>query len=115
MGIFLKLKNVYLNSNLKRVINDKIHSLINTHTLPVSPYSAIKIKGVPFYKLARRAERKKFTILDLPMKTMCVLNLKLMSIKEYSYKSVHGVMVKVIFDVESGTYIRSLAEELGKK
>jgi len=64
-------------------------------------YSAIKINGQRAYKLAR--EGKKF---EVPERTVMVHSLELL---DYAYPDV-----KVRAHVGSGTYIRSLAEDIGK-
>lgn len=92
-------------------ISSTLATLIGTTTLPVSAYSAIKKDGVAMYKRARKAEKTGETVTDLPVRDMTV------------YKAdYHGhqtandrCVVKVTFKVASGTYIRSLAEELGKR
>ena len=82
-----------------------------THTLPVSAYSAIKVDGVPMYKRARQAEITKDTIIDIPMRQMTVYEAELLSV------TVEGgyAVATVRFAVASGTYVRSLAEELGRQ
>jgi tRNA pseudouridine55 synthase len=64
-------------------------------------YSAIKIDGKRAYKLAR--EGKEF---EVPSRQVCINKLELISY-EYPY-------VKAVCDVSSGTYIRTLVEDIGK-
>lgn len=64
-------------------------------------YSAIKIDGKRAYKLAR--EGKEF---EVPSRQITVHRLQ---ITEYSYP-----YLKCICDVSSGTYIRTLVEDIGK-
>lgn len=75
-------------------------------SLPVPIYSAIKQGGKALYKKARNGEE-----VDAPIKEMKVYSSKLIKV-ENKEKRVH---VFVNFDVGSGTYIRSLAEEFGKR
>ncbi len=84
-----------------------------TLTLPVSAYSAIKKDGVPMYKRARKAEKVGAIIKaeDLPMRDMEVYEAEL---KHISCEQDRCVLT-VRFFVGSGTYIRSLAEELGRR
>lgn len=70
-----------------------------TQTPPA--YSAIKINGKRAYKLAR--EGKSF---EIPSRKVTISRLQLVSY-EYPY-------LKCICDVSSGTYIRSLVEDIGK-
>lgn len=64
-------------------------------------YSAIKIDGKRAYKLAR--EGKEF---DIPSRQVTISRLELVSY-EYPY-------LTCVCDVSSGTYIRSLVEDIGK-
>ncbi|MFC1623629.1 tRNA pseudouridine(55) synthase TruB [Patescibacteria group bacterium] len=86
-------------------IKEVLKSLEGEQELEVSLYSAIKRKGKPLYKYARAGEK-----IEKPKRVMTV----------YSANLKSGVLdtppiVKVEFDVGSGTYIRSLAEELGER
>jgi tRNA pseudouridine55 synthase len=65
-------------------------------------YSAIKINGVRAYKLARDGKEVK-----MEARPARINSLKL---TDYEYPFVHFVT-----DVSSGTYIRSLVEDLGRK
>ncbi len=84
-------------------------SMVGTLTLPVSAYSAIKQDGVPFYKKARAAEKQGATIpeSDLPLREMKVYEAELLGITKDT--------ITVRFKVGSGTYVRSLGEELGRR
>jgi len=90
----------------EEAVRDALHGMTGVLELPVPVYSAIKQGGVPLYKKARRGEK-----VDVPIKPMDVCNVTLLSLEardNYTY-------VRVVFDVGSGTYIRSLAVELGKR
>lgn len=65
-------------------------------------YSAIKINGQRAYKLARKGET-----VEVPLRTVTIYALELL---EYSYPEV-----KIRAHVSSGTYIRTLAEDIGQK
>lgn len=69
------------------------------YELPI--YSAIKQGGDPLYKKARRG--------DVVIAPKRIMKVYLAEFKEYS-----PPILKVIFKVGSGTYIRSLAEALGE-
>jgi len=71
----------------------------NEYELPV--YSAIKQNGEPLYKKARRGD-----VVIAPKRIMQVHSAEL---KDYTVP-----ILKVVFKVGSGTYIRSLAEVLGE-
>ena len=88
-----------------------VSNMIGEHTLPVSAYSAIKVDGVPMYKRARRAELTGDTVIDIPVRTMVVHEAELLGSEQQDSRLAVGVR----FKVGSGTYIRSLAEELGRR
>ncbi len=75
-------------------------------SLPVPIYSAIKRNGKPLHEYARKGKVDK---VEIPVKTMHVIASDLKEIDKE-----HGVL-KIYFNVKSGTYIRSLAEELGRR
>lgn len=81
-------------------------SLVGKITLPVPLYSAIKVKGKRLYKSARRGEK-----VSLPKREMEILNIEF---KGLSKEGRHYIM-EVVLDVKSGTYIRSIVEELGRR
>lgn len=67
-----------------------------------SSFSAIKINGQRAYKLARRGEK-----IQMPTRKVQIYEIKIL---EYSYP-----ILKISCNVSSGTYIRTLAEDIGKK
>lgn len=85
---------------------DELHSALKglTGTLEQTPpvYSAIKINGQEAYKRARRGET-----VEMPSRTVQVYTAKLLS---YEYP-----LAKVEWHVSSGTYVRTLAADLGKR
>ncbi len=91
------------------VVRSALASMVATLSLPVSAYSAIKVDGVPMYKRARKAEQVGETATDVPVRAMRVDAAELLSLTLANGRAVATVR----FAVSSGTYIRSLAEELG--
>lgn len=87
-------------------IKDVLLKMKGVLNLPVPMHSAIKRGGEPLYKKARRGEDVK-----CPIKEMEVQKTELYKVEERG-KRVH---VFVRFEVGSGTYIRSLAEEFGRR
>ncbi|MEX2013179.1 MAG: tRNA pseudouridine(55) synthase TruB [Candidatus Levyibacteriota bacterium] len=75
-------------------------------TLPVPLYSAIKIKGTPLYKHARKGHT-----IQPPKKEMEIINIKLKN----HFKKDDFYILDLEIKVASGTYIRSIAEEIGKR
>src|ERR1700756_2452697 len=65
-------------------------------------FSAKKVKGRPAYELAR----KKQTVELKPVEV---------EIYEYKLKEVGGSIARFVIECSSGTYIRSLAHEMGQK
>lgn len=96
-------------------ISSALQRLVGTIELPVSAYSAIKKGGVPFYKKAHAAAREGRVIpeAELPRREMTVYNAVLDGPVEYN-EETKRIIIPAKFHVASGTYIRSLAEELGK-
>ena len=66
------------------------------------PFSAKKIKGVPAYKLARKKQEVELQPVEV-------------EVKEFTVLEPEGDLVEFRCRVSSGTYVRSLAHELGQK
>lgn len=94
-----------------REISSTLESLVGTLALPVSAYSAIKKDGVPMYKRARAAAEKGEVVDDVPVREMTVYEAELLGCESGDGEAVATIR----FRVASGTYIRSLGEELGKR
>lgn len=96
-------------------VSAALASMVGTLTLLVSAYSAIKQDGVPFYKKARARARVGQVVSEseLPIREMKVYDAEFLDIK-YDIKT-KTVLIKARFHVGSGTYVRSLGEELGKR
>lgn len=84
-----------------------VENLRGALTLPVPAYSAVKVKGERLYALARRDQSPK----ELPMKPMEIRRIELCGME----RKGNGYRLALVLDVASGTYIRSVAEELGKR
>lgn len=84
--------------DIKKIVED----LPGTLELEVPIYSAIKKKGRPLYDYARKGQ-----IVDIPVKNM--------TIYEAEFLSYERGIIKIKFKVSSGTYIRSIAREIGKR
>ena len=65
-------------------------------------YSAIKINGQRAYKLARKGQK-----FEIPSRQVEIYSIEIL---EYNYPEL-----KIKTHVSSGTYIRALAEDIGKK
>jgi tRNA pseudouridine55 synthase len=98
-------------ADLETKISATLHDMTATLTLPVSAYSAIKVDGVAMYKRARKAEKSGEQVTEVPIRDMKVYETELLALEMASGK----VVATVRFMVGSGTYVRSLAEELGRR
>lgn len=96
------VKESVIDAVSEDVVKSVIRDMQGTHRLSVPKYSAIKKRGKPLYKYAREGSE-----VEIPERDMVVRNTTLISV------DVPDVVVE--FDVESGVYIRSLAEEVGKR
>jgi len=103
-GKVLKEKEITTidRSNLKGVLD----SMKGVLKLPVPAYSAIKRGGEPLYKKARRGEK-----VETPIKEMEVREIALLE----AFPDDSRYVLKVRMDVSSGTYVRSVAEEIGRR
>lgn len=93
------------------MLDETLRGMIGTLTLPVSAYSAIKRDGIPMYARARAAAGKGATVEDVPIRAMEVMEAERLGTTYENEK----LIVRVRFFVGSGTYIRSLAEEFGRR
>jgi len=105
------LEKVIVSELDESQVRQELNGMLGILTLPVSAYSAIKKDGVPMYKRARKAEATGGLVEEVPYRDMEVLEVEFQSMvceKEYC-------VVSARFYVGSGVYIRSLAEEFGKR
>lgn len=83
-------------------IEKAVAEFVGEITQTVPKYSAVKINGQRAYKLARAG--KDF---ETPQRKVTIYNIEIM---EYAYP-----MLKIRAQVSSGTYIRTLAEDIGER
>jgi tRNA pseudouridine55 synthase len=83
-------------------VTSAAQSFVGTIQQVPPPFSAKKIQGVPAYKLARRKQ-------EVELKPVEV------EVKELILDSLQDGIVSFHCRVSSGTYVRSLAHELGQK
>ncbi len=83
-----------------------LKEMVGVLRLPVPIYSAVKAGGKRLYKEARKGRK-----VIIPLRDMEIKNAQLLRMEKDEGKYV----LEVRFDVESGTYIRSLSEELGRR
>ncbi|MBI5079635.1 tRNA pseudouridine(55) synthase TruB [Candidatus Wolfebacteria bacterium] len=88
--------------NTKRVLEEMVGKL----TLPVPAYSAVKVGGQPLYKKACRGEK-----MELPKKEMEIFWIKFKD----CFPEDDYYVLKLEMEVASGSYVRSIAEEIGRR
>ena len=100
-----EIKNTASDEEIKSLTDEKIKKTLQDFTGEIEQtppaYSALKIKGTPAYKLARQGQTP-----DLPKRAI--------TIKELELLEFIPPLVKIRAVVSSGTYIRSLAEDIGQ-
>jgi tRNA pseudouridine55 synthase len=102
-NIVEKLKVEKLDSS---EIDKVVYEMIGEHALPVPVYSAVKQGGEPIYKKARRGEK-----VDVPIKKMEIMSLNFENVLCEEGRCI----IKMTMDVSSGSYVRSIVEEFGKR
>jgi tRNA pseudouridine55 synthase len=108
-------------------ICEAVAGMVGKHLLPVPMYSAVKIGGRPLYKLARKKEKggeltqEEQNIIP-PTKEMYVMTARLLEIHcqcetlpMAKFRPDNGVVIKIEMEVSSGSYVRTLGEELGRR
>src|SRR5208283_6097209 len=90
-----------VNVELEQIAASCSSFLGKSYQIP-PPFSAKKIKGVPAYKLARKKQPVELQPVDVEVREFTVLGLE-------------GDLVQFHCRVSSGTYVRSLAHEMGQK
>lgn len=88
-------------------IQAALDGMVGEHQLKAPRYSAIKVEGKPLYWYARNNQEPPF----IPTKEMNVKKVMLLD----HYSSGKHYVISVRIEVSSGTYIRTLGEELGKR
>ncbi|MEW6617349.1 MAG: tRNA pseudouridine(55) synthase TruB [Patescibacteria group bacterium] len=90
----------------KEKIEDALHQMIGKRKIQAPMYSALKVAGKPLYKYARAGD----TSVVAPEKEMEVRGIEFLGERCENQRQIISARI----DVSSGTYIRSLAEEIGK-
>lgn len=105
------LEKVLIDTLSEDALKEALFSLRGIHRLPVSAYSAIKKDGKKMYERAREAAKIGDIIRDVPYRDMEVYEVQW----KQAWQQEGKVFVHASFHVASGVYIRSLAEELGRR
>lgn len=82
------------------------------------PFSAKKIAGVPAYKLARKGESPQLAAVEVEVKEFRLWQASEAASHAVAGSHLHNTHYRTLYDfaatVSSGTYIRSLAQDLGQ-
>ncbi len=101
-----------INKELNKILSEFV-GIINQK---VPPYSAVKVGGKRLYKKARKGEIKEDSI---PLKNISIYEINILNSKEIEIETKIGLKTFPVFEIEvrcsSGTYIRSLANDLGRR
>ncbi len=96
--------------NIKKISLEQIKKILaemeGKLELPIPQYSAVKHKGVPLYKYARRGIK-----LQPKMRTTEIFYLKLLGMR----REGDGIVLKIEMKCEKGTYARAVGEEIGRR
>lgn len=110
--------NIKIN---KKQLENTLKSFTGNIKQEVPPYSAVKIKGKPLYKYAREG---KLEGIELPKRKVFIKEIELLETGELHLGGVPRAQhhlrgaypsIKIRVVCSKGTYIRSLANDIGKK
>lgn len=87
--------------NLESAVRLAIPSFLGTIQQKPPRFSAVKVKGRRMYKMARRGVE-----FEVPLRTVTIHDIRILA--------VHGDCITLDVSCSSGTYIRSLARDLGE-
>ena len=87
------------------ILNEAVASIVGCHVFPVPAFSAVKQKGQPLYKEARRGNK-----VTPPERKMCVHECKVIESESVNDK----LLVSLEMVVASGVYVRSIVEAIGR-
>ncbi len=90
----------------EELVREALNSLVGDNKLKVPIYSAVKKDGKPLYWYARKGIE-----VNPPVRNMRVNGVEFLGIWEKDGETY----IKFSIDVESGVYVRSLIEELGRR
>lgn len=113
--IIAKSRELKINNLNDKKVKKILDTLVGEVELSVSVYSAIKKDGVPLYKRVRRGEK-----VESPIRKMKIYWLKFLGINNTilplsTPREELRPIINIRIKVGSGTYIRSIAEEIGNR
>lgn len=99
-----------------RLLKDTLPKYIGELNQVVPSYSAVKVNGKRLYKEARKGNINKK---DLPVKRVSIYDLHILNSSNEKIKTNEGIInfpaVTIKIVCSSGTYVRSLANDLGEE
>ena len=95
----------------KKALEDVLKSLEGEITLPVPMFSAKRISGTRLYKMARREKEPN----EMPMMNSKVYSITRTGEETFDYFGHEYPVIKLLISCSSGTYIRTLAHEIGQR
>lgn len=99
-------------TELKQQVENALPFFVGEIEQTVPPYSAKKIDGKRMYKLSRKG---KLNLDKLPTKKVTVKNIQVNSLDEKPVSGHNLLVLDCTITCSSGTYIRSIAYDLGEK
>ena len=97
------VEEIGINGLTRQAIDHEIAKLVGTYEQLAPPFSAKKHKGVKYYEMARRGE-------EVPQSSKPVTVFDFRATTELT-----GAEISFELSCSSGTYVRSVAHELGQK
>ncbi len=99
----------------KEIVEEKLKLFSGKIEQRVPLYSATHYQGEKLYKRARRGENILYS--KLPKKEVLISKIELVNFDRagYQYKNSSFPLLELEIDCSSGTYIRSIARDLGRK
>lgn len=115
--IKLKVKSQKLKLLSEEMVRGKLQGFMGEIEQTVPPYSAVKVGGKKLYQLARRG---KISEVKLPKRKVTIYNLELLDFRpldprDETFGPENLPKAKLRIVCSRGTYIRSLAYDLGRK
>jgi tRNA pseudouridine55 synthase len=93
-------------------VAEVVRAMVGTLLLPVPRWSAVRVGGKRLYHLARQGKAP----VTLPLRPMEVRDATLLAFERNPHLDTpHLRHARVVWQVSAGTYIRSLARELGRR
>jgi tRNA pseudouridine55 synthase len=117
LEVIPEIANIPSLDYVKKVLPPVLNSFTGQIEQRVPLYSAVKVSGKPLYRRARSG--KPVDTEQLPIKTVSIYTIEILRFENKEITTVEGVKqiptVKLNVRCSHGTYIRSLARDIGEK